>query len=183
MNFFKEYLKNPRSIGAIAPSSKSLIQKITSTIDYNTCNCIVEYGPGTGVFTQNIIKHKKEETKFFVFETNYIFYNMLFNKYRYYKNVFIIYDSAENASLYLKKNNIDYADYIISGLPFTSLPQEVNSNILKETKKIMSNKSQFCLFQYTLLQKKKLSFHFKLIKQIFVLKNLPPAFVFVFKKF
>ena len=49
--FLLEYIKNPRKVGAIMPSSKYLAHEMISSIDFENIDCIVEYGPGTGVFT------------------------------------------------------------------------------------------------------------------------------------
>ncbi len=49
--FLLEYIKNPSKVGAIAPSSRYLADGMIQSIDFNSAECIVEYGPGTGVFT------------------------------------------------------------------------------------------------------------------------------------
>lgn len=64
MSFFLEYLKHPAKIGAIAPSGKWLAKKMVECVDFSACSCIVEYGPGTGVFTDEIIKRKRRDTTF-----------------------------------------------------------------------------------------------------------------------
>ena len=51
MGFFLEYLRHPSTIGAVAPSSRWLARKMIEAIRFNRCKCIVEYGPGTGAFT------------------------------------------------------------------------------------------------------------------------------------
>jgi phospholipid N-methyltransferase len=50
--FLKQYIKNPRMIGAVLPSSRNLARKMIEDIDFEKAECIVEYGPGTGVFTK-----------------------------------------------------------------------------------------------------------------------------------
>lgn len=50
--FLLEYIKNPRYIGAVAPSGKQLASKMISEIDFEKAKCIIEYGPGTGAFTE-----------------------------------------------------------------------------------------------------------------------------------
>ena len=55
-NFINELVKNENQIGAIAPSSKYLAQKMLAKIDFSTDLNIVELGPGTGVFTSKLLK-------------------------------------------------------------------------------------------------------------------------------
>ncbi|PRP96638.1 hypothetical protein TUN_33020 [Bacillus sp. M21] len=63
ITFLSEFIKNPKNTGAIAPSSKILATKMVDTINFETAKCIVELGPGTGVFTKEIIKRKKKEKR------------------------------------------------------------------------------------------------------------------------
>lgn len=53
--FLSELIKNPRFIRAVAPSSQSLAEKMIEKIDFKQILCIIEYGPGTGFFTEKLI--------------------------------------------------------------------------------------------------------------------------------
>lgn len=55
LSFIKQYIVRPRITGAILPSSKSLALRMIEDIDFENAECIIEYGPGTGVFTQKLI--------------------------------------------------------------------------------------------------------------------------------
>ena len=68
--FLKQYLKNPRSVGAIAPSSRMLAENMMKPVDFDRAACIVEYGPGTGVFTEELIRRKRPETALYIIERN-----------------------------------------------------------------------------------------------------------------
>ena len=58
--FIRQYIKNPRTVGAIAPSSEKLAYKMVEDINFSNVSCIIEYGPGAGVFTEKILNtHKK----------------------------------------------------------------------------------------------------------------------------
>ena len=50
--FFKNFIKNPRQIGSITPSSNILSEKMVDQIDFNKAKYIVELGPGTGSYTR-----------------------------------------------------------------------------------------------------------------------------------
>ena len=66
-HFLKEYLSAPDTIGAIAPSSRHLAASMTASIDFGKAHCIVEYGAGTGVFTQDVVTRKRRDTTYIVF--------------------------------------------------------------------------------------------------------------------
>ena len=184
-SFLMQYLLHPRSVGAIAPSSTNLAVHMMDPVDFETADCIVEYGPGTGVFTEEVIRRKKPETLFLMIEKNRSFAQLLKNKYRSpeyaEQNIHVVYGGAEHASGYLAKFGRRQADFVISGLPFTSLPEELSIRIFEETQKLLGLHGSFITFQYTLL---KLPFFlkcFSLHACPHVKKNLPPAYVMVFK--
>ena len=69
-NFINELVKNENQIGAIAPSSKYLAQKMLAKIDFSTDLNIVELGPGTGVFTSKLLKRMSPNSKLLSLELN-----------------------------------------------------------------------------------------------------------------
>lgn len=178
VTFIKEYIKRPSTVGAVLPSSKRLASKMIESINFKDLKCIVEYGPGTGVFTEKLIQNRDENTLIILMEYNKYFYNMLKNKYENEKNLYIINDSAENIGKYLKYFNIPSVDYIVSGLPFASLPTEVSFNILNSSKMILKKDGKFITFQYTLFKKHLINNFFGRVDIKRELKNIPPAYVF-----
>ncbi|NMM61813.1 SAM-dependent methyltransferase [Clostridium sp. P21] len=176
-NFIKQYIKNPKTVGAIAPSSEKLAYRMVEDIDFLNASCIVEYGPGTGVFTEKILNRKKDSTIFIVIEYNVDFYKILKDKFKDRTNFILINDSAENLKEYLDKYSIDKVDYIVSGLPFASLPHDMSKKILSVTKETLKGKGEFITFQYTLFKMKLFRAYFDKIKIKKVLLNLPPAYV------
>ncbi|AND83997.1 SAM-dependent methyltransferase [Clostridium tyrobutyricum] len=178
LSFMMQYLKKPRATGAVLPSSRYLANKMIMDIDFKRAKCIVEYGPGTGVFTEKILENRNSETTVILFEYNEKFYNLLKYKFKNEDNLFIVHDSCENIERYLNKYNVEDIDYIISGLPFASLPKSTSINILEETKQLLNQSNgRFITFQYTLLKVKFLKHYFKDIKVKREFRNIPPAYV------
>lgn len=177
-SFIKQYITKPRFIGAILPSSKYLANRMVEDINFEHAKYIVEYGPGTGVFTEMLIKKRNNDTVILLLEYNKEFYKLLKEKFKNEPNLHIINDSAEYIDKYLIQYNIPYLDYIVSGLPFTSLPQKVSSTILYKTQIYLKEGGKFFTFQYTLLKKDFIQQYFKniYIKREFL--NFPPAYVF-----
>ena len=175
--FILEYIKNPRYIGAVAPSSKHLANKMISEIDFEKAKYIIEYGPGTGAFTEKILSRVNNDTIVILIEINKEFYNTLKKLYGYKKNVIILNDSVENIDSILKKYSISEVDYIVSGLPFGSLPQNVSKCILKKTSDILKYKGKFITFQYSLFKLNFINKFFNKVSYSKVLVNFPPAYV------
>ncbi|MFC3782947.1 class I SAM-dependent methyltransferase [Bacillus chungangensis] len=178
--FLKEFIKHPRYTGAIAPSSPKLAKEMVSQIDFQTAKCIVELGPGTGVFTKEMMKNKKSETQVILVEINEIFAKDLQREYANEPNVHVIEGSAENLQALLEELHIKSVDCIISGLPFTSLPSEVSSRILTNIKNVLLGK--FITFQYSLVKKAFFQAVFTKTKCRKIWLNIPPAYVFICEK-
>lgn len=175
--FLREYLSAPGTIGAIAPSSKHLAASMAASIDFNKAHCIVEYGAGTGVFTQAVAARKRRDTTYIVIEQNERFYEILQKQFHGIPGVALIHGDAGNVCGFLREQGFQHADYIISGLPFTSLPRQVSHRILSQTQKAIGTEGVFTTFQYTLLRKTFLENYFNIQKIVRVWRNLPPAYV------
>ncbi|WP_181217611.1 class I SAM-dependent methyltransferase [Bacillus subtilis] len=176
--FLFQYIGNPRTVGAILPSSRFLGDKMMEGIDFKKAKYIVEYGPGTGVFTKELLEKRNPETIILLVEQNKEFYSLLKEKFKDERNLFIVYGSAENIIEHLREYGIPYIDYVISGLPFASLPKGVSNKILLETSKILKKDGEFITFQYTLFKKTFFEQFFTKIDVKRELRNVPPAYVF-----
>jgi len=177
LKFLVEYFKSPRTIGALIPSSERLAAKMVKDIDFENAKCIVEYGPGTGVFTDKLIQRKNRDTILILLEYNREFYKKLDDRYNGYNNIILINDSAENVDKYLQDYNINKVDCVVSGLPFASLPKDTSNEILRKTRIILKKNGLFITFQYTLFKKEFIAGFFKKIDLEKVVLNIPPAYV------
>ncbi|MDB5176425.1 MAG: ribosomal adenine dimethylase [Candidatus Saccharibacteria bacterium] len=175
--FFTEYIKNFRIVGAVAPSSRHLAARMVASIDFARVKIIVEYGPGTGIFTDQIVERMKPGTKLIAIETNSAFYKILSDKYASIDTVEIIHDSAENINSILKQRGVSSLDCVISGLPFAALPSSVSHTILESTAKLLGNSGVFITFQYTLFKKELFKSYFADIKVTREFRNIPPAYI------
>jgi len=177
LKFLAQYIFKPRTVGAVLPSSKHLAKKMVASINFDAAKCIVEYGPGTGVFTELILEKCDPSTTVILFEMNEDFCNLLAKRFGTRQNVHIVNESAVNVGAKLTELGLQHADYIVSGLPFASLPQDITVNILTQTKKCLSPGGQFITFQYSLLKKGKIGKFFSQIEIVRELRNVPPAYV------
>ena len=58
LKFISNFIKNPKEVAAISTSSRYIINKIIENIDFENAACIVEYGPGVGTITKEILKEQ-----------------------------------------------------------------------------------------------------------------------------
>ena len=76
--FISQFFKQKRMVGALAPSSKFLAAKMLNHLPIEKASIIVELGPGTGVFTNKIIKRMAPNAHLIVIELNDIFFENIY---------------------------------------------------------------------------------------------------------
>ncbi|SFQ58031.1 class I SAM-dependent methyltransferase [Hymenobacter arizonensis] len=179
-SFVKEFFRDPSTVGSLVPSSQELTDQVMAPIDFSRANCIVEYGPGTGVFTDAIIQRRRVETVVLLVEVNEQFCKLLRERYAGQPNVHVVLGSADNTGKYLKALDAPPVDYVVCGLPFTSMPLRLDWRILEHTRDVLLPHGKLILFQYSLQNTKLFERFFCLVRQEHVLRNLPPAHVLVY---
>jgi phospholipid N-methyltransferase len=180
MSFLEEFLRNPTKVGSLVPSSRELTDKVVQPIDFTRARCIVEYGPGTGVFTDILLARRQPGTTVVVIEVSQRFCQLLEARYAGQANVHIIHGSADKAGEYLQQRGLAPPDYVVSGLPFSSLPPRLSWRILAHTRQLLAPAGRLILFQYSLRNTRLFEKFFLPQSQEYVLRNLPPAYVLTY---
>ena len=189
MTFMREVVLSNKTTGALAPSSKELAEIVTDMAGLQGAGVIVEYGPGTGVFTE-VIQRKKEWDAFFVsLEVNEEFVEATRKRC---PHVRVVQDSAENTGKYLKEAGHDYCDIIISGLPWTRFDDAQQDRILDATYDVLRPGGRFVTFGYSFSMafrsgrkffRHKLPAKFdRVIRSKPTWKNFPPTVVYTAEK-
>lgn len=139
---------------------------------------IVEFGPGTGVFTDEIVRRMRPDARLLVFEVDPQFVADLRARISD-PRVVILAESADTVGQQLERLGLPAIDCIVSGLPFTSLPRPLTHAILQATRAALRPGGVFVTYQYTPMLRALLSSYFPTTRiSRFVLRNIPPALVF-----
>src|SRR6201996_6672843 len=77
--FFRNFFRHPRMLGSIIPSSRFLIKQLMQPIDFERARVIVEYGPGVGGITAEILRRMRPDARLIAIETNPDFVQFLRN--------------------------------------------------------------------------------------------------------
>lgn len=178
--FLKESLKNLKTIGTVTRSSKYLCKASIKPINFAEADTIVELGAGDGVITKHILNKMKPNANLLAFEINPLFCDNMrkINDSRLH----VIQDSAEYIEAYLKNIEEEQADYIVSALPFVSLPKELGKKIVSESYKHLKKGGLYMQVHYSLVTKSMYEDIFDDVDVNFVPLNVPPAFVLVCRK-
>ena len=115
-DFARQLAHQPATTVAIAPSSKSLAKKVIRHASLANAKTVVELGPGTGVFTEQILRGLNCKQKFFAIELNRTFVTATKNRC---PDASVYHAAATTLPVWLKQNNCTHTDRIISSLPWT----------------------------------------------------------------
>jgi len=186
--FFRQFILYSSQTGAVAASSEGLCELITETAELSKASVVVEFGSGSGIFTEKILQKIREDTTFFAIEVNRDFAEA--TRLRC-PGVQVYQDCATNARKYLEAHGHRYCDCIISGLPWASFKEHLQDSLLDTILDILKPGGLFLTFAYLqglLLPsgskfKKKLRARFsKITNTRTVWTNIPPAFVYCAEK-
>ncbi|WP_106478796.1 class I SAM-dependent methyltransferase [Phytohalomonas tamaricis] len=172
--FARNFFKHPKMLGSIIPSSPFLVKSMLDQVNWEQARVLVEYGPGVGTFTQEILRRMHPEATLIVLETNEDFVEFL-NQAFTDPRMEVIHDSAENIQSILTQRELSDADYVISGIPFSTLPGDIKENILRATQKALKADGAFLLYQFSPTILPDLHRTFSSVDRSFQPLNLLPA--------
>jgi phospholipid N-methyltransferase len=164
-------------VGSIIPSSRVLIEKMLSRVDWENTKLFVEYGPGVGTFTRPILDNLASDATLLTVDTNAEFTTYLRESIDDPRLVPVT-GSAADIEKILADRGLPDADFVLSGLPFSTLPPGVGEAIAEATSRVIRPGGAFLVYQFS---PKVLDFikpHFNKIDRGFEWINVPPATLF-----
>jgi phospholipid N-methyltransferase len=172
--FFQGFLKHPVMVGSIVPSSDRLIRKMLGRVDWAQCKLFVEYGPGVGTFCRPILERMAPDAKLIAIDTNPDFIRYL--RHTITDSRFAaVNGSAADVATIIADHGFEAADYILSGLPFSTLPPGVGPAIARATHETLRPGGAFLVYQFSPKVKDFLTPHWSTIDHDMEWWNVPPA--------
>ena len=175
--FLRGFLKNPVMVGSIIPSSRVLIDKMLSPVDWANTKLFVEYGPGVGTFTRPVLEKLGPDANLVTIDTNPDFTHYLRESIDD-PRLITVNGSAADVEKILADQGLGYADYVLSGLPFSTLPSGVGDDIAEATSNVIRPGGAFLVYQFSPKVRDFIQPHFAPIKRGFEWINVPPATLF-----
>lgn len=167
-------ISHPRRVGAVWPTSRWAVRDLLDMGDLSAARTVVEFGVGTGVYTEEILERLHPEGSFLAFEIEPDLASAVAARLKD-PRLRVINDSAEYVDDYLEGVK---ADYIISSVPFTSLPADVRRSLLEAARGALAPDGQMLVLQYSTTVLPDLERTFTRIRRRFSPLNIPPAFLF-----
>jgi phosphatidylethanolamine/phosphatidyl-N-methylethanolamine N-methyltransferase len=181
---FTRFLKNPRTVGAVSPSSRTLARSMMKLLPADIPIRLVELGPGTGALTGALADHLAPESRFLAIELEPAFVRKIRQRW---PGVEVVCASAERLEELVKDRGLHPVDHIVSGLPFASLPADMTRQILDGIERTLRPGGTFTTFQYVYAYawaRPAADFRAEMTRRMggppekrLVSKNIPPAFI------
>lgn len=175
--FARNFLKYPAMLGSVIPSSPFLVNDLLRQVDWDGARVLVEYGPGVGTITREILKRMRPDATLIAIELNQDFVDYLGESIRDHR-FRVVHGSAAHVRGILAEQRLAPADYIISGLPYSIMPDAVRRMIVEESRQALKTKGSMLLFQYSRIVLPCLESSFGSVQQGFQLFNILPARIF-----
>jgi phosphatidylethanolamine/phosphatidyl-N-methylethanolamine N-methyltransferase len=187
--FLREFIARPGVIGAVAPSSVHLARRMVEGLDLGRADAVVEFGPGSGVFTAQILPRLGRQTRFFAIERNAAMAALVRDQF---PGVTVLEEDAANVDRLCARQGIGIdgeggVDYILSGLPWPSFSDRLRTDILTAAHRALKPGGMLITFGYHIGLTMRGAWHFRReARRMFssmtispvVWRNIPPAFIY-----
>ncbi|ALN81709.1 class I SAM-dependent methyltransferase [Lysobacter antibioticus] len=183
--FFRQWLKNPLRVAAVAPSSAELAAAMIAELPDDVTR-VIELGGGTGAITRALLEAGIRDEDLLVLELNEELHAHL--HLRFPRVPVLLGDARELAQLarghgYLEQGP---ADAIVSGLGLLTMPHPLQRDILKAAFACLKEGGVFVQFTYgpaaPVADAVARALSLQVRRGDFVLRNVPPATVFVYSR-
>lgn len=175
--FLRGFIEHPVMVGSIIPSSRFTIARMLGPVNWAECRLFVEYGPGVGTFCRPVLERLPRDGTLIVIDTNPLYIDYL--KTTIADSRFIpVLGSAAEVEAIIRAHGHDHADYVLSGLPFSTLPDGAGPAIAAATHRVLRPGGAFLVYQFSARARDFMARHFSRIDQGFELLNVLPCKLF-----
>lgn len=189
LSFLRAFVRAPFVVAAVAPSSPALSREMVRGLDLRSARAVVEFGPGTGAFTDALVPLLGPATTYFAIDISPVMGRMWRERH---PGLTLVEGSVGDVARICRDmgvgpvNGVGQVDCIISGLPWASFPDELQIQTLRGVREVLRPGGVMVTFGYHIgtwlpLGKrfyKRLPEYFTSITRTgYQWTNIPPAFV------
>jgi len=179
LRFLRSLIVRPRAMGAIAPSSPALARRIALQIDPRVAGAVIELGPGTGAITEALIGRGVAEERVVAIEADPDLARLMTERF---PNLRVVCGDAYDLERSL--DGIARAPFagIVSGLPLLNQPLARRRALIASALAHLAPGAPFVQFSYGWMPPVGAAAGFVVERAGFVLANLPPARIWVYRQ-
>ena len=146
--FARNFFKHPKMLGSIIPSSPFLVRRLLDRVDWQRARVVVEFGPGVGTITRELLRRMPPDSTLLVLETNQDFVDFLEQSLPD-PRLQVVKGSAETVQAELERLGLPPADYVLAGIPFSTMPAEIRERILSGSADALSPAGAMLIYQFS----------------------------------
>ena len=146
--FASNFFRHPVMLGSLIPSSPFLVKRLLEQIDWERARVVVEYGPGVGTITRELLQRMRPDALLLALELNPEFVDFLRHDLPD-PRLRVVHASAATVAKVLAEHARPHADYVISGIPFSTLPAATRSEILASTRTVLQPDGAMLVYQFS----------------------------------
>lgn len=179
LNFLTSWFRNPKTVGAIAPSGPALSRAMAAIVDPSTEGPIVELGPGTGPVTAALLERGIDPKRLVLVEYDKDFCARLRGKF---PAVNVIEGDAFALDDTIGAHAMPPLAAIVSSLPLLNFPQDERRKLIEISMRLLRPRAPFIQFTYganSPLPVVSPLYETSASKRIW--RNLPPARVWTYR--
>ena len=169
-----------RNVASIVPTRRAGVVKFLSELHFSPNSIIVEYGPGTGAFTEVLLERLDQRGKLIAVELNPVLAQRLRALIPDTRLV-VAEGPAQLLQQELQAELAGSIDLVVSGVPLSFFSEFERRQLFQQTSKLLKSSGKFFIYQsaWTPFRSgsellRELSSHFKVEAARFFWSNLPP---------
>ena len=179
--FAANFIRHPNAVGSIFPSSPFVVRRALARVPWTDCEVVVEYGPGTGQFTREILQRMRPDSTLLSIDINDTFVRFL-RATNNDRRLRVIEGSAIDIRIILERLGCTKVDCVIAGIPFRPLPAETRRKIVLETHRALVDGGTMLVYQVSAAVLPHLRSVFRSVDREFEPLNLLPTHLFRCRK-
>ncbi len=143
--FFTQFIKNPRQLGSVIPSSGFLKKRIIRNAGLSAANVVVELGPGSGGTTRAFLKAMSPQARLLSIELNEALYQLAsgVTDPRYTAH----HGDATRLDDILRQYGLPAPDVVISGIPFSTMDPQIGATLISTIQQQLAPGGRFVAYQ------------------------------------
>jgi phospholipid N-methyltransferase len=143
--FLQQFLKHPRQVGTIVPSSRFLERRVVDLAEVRSAQTVVELGAGTGGLTREILRAMPLNAKLLSIEVNPHFCTLLLC--REDPRLIVHCGNAKELREAVLRYELAAPEAVISGVPFSAMSRVEGARILETISSILVPGGRFVAYQ------------------------------------
>jgi phospholipid N-methyltransferase len=179
--FARTFLRHPNMVGSAFPASRWMVERMLAPVDLSATRLFVEYGPGTGVFTRAVLDRLPARAIMLAVDTSRDFVAHL-QMTLPDPRLRAVHGSAVDIARLLQDMRLPPADYILSGLPFSTVGDAQAEAIMAASRDALAPEGEFLAYQMRTAIRPLLERHIGPVHADFEWRNIPPCHLYRARK-